>query len=121
MMKFLGIIYAAVAALVIATAPINTVQAAPALAGSGNLVREAVPGMTTDVRWRGHRGGFRRGHYRPVRVYRPVRYHRPYYRPYRRAYVRPVYYGPRCVIRPARTVWTAYGWQWVPARRICRY
>jgi hypothetical protein len=128
MIRFFGLVYAAVAALVIATAPLSTAQAAPALAGSGNLVRSAVPALTDTVQYRG-RGGYRRGGFRRGGFYgrgyarrgfygrgfgRPVYYGGPVY------YGRPAY-GPRCFFRPARTVLTPYGYAFRPARRICRY
>jgi hypothetical protein len=95
--------------------------------------------------WRGHRGGWHGGHrgYRHGwhRGYRhgwhggPRWHHRPYYaRPYHRpyrpravfyggpVYGAPVYgHGPRCFWRPARYVYTAWGPEFRPARRICRW
>jgi hypothetical protein len=130
MIRLMGMLYAAIAAIVIATAPISTVQAAPAFAGSGNLVRDAVPNTTETVRWGGRRGGFRGGGFRRAGIYRGgyrggyggYRPARAYYGPrYRRVYRAPVYYGRRCFIRPGGWVWTAYGQVYRPARRVCRY
>jgi hypothetical protein len=130
MIRFLGLVYAAVAALVIATAPLSTAQAAPVFAGSGNLVRQTVPTVTDTVGFRG-RGGFRRGGFRGRGFYGRGYGRRGYYRRgfYGRPayfgspvyYGAPAYYGPRCFFRPARTVLTPYGYQFRPARRICRY
>jgi hypothetical protein len=127
MMRVMGIVYAAIAAIVIAMAPMSPAQAAPVFAGSGNIVRDAVPNVTENVRrggfrgggFRGHRGGFRggwRGHrgYGHRRGYRAPIYGAPVY------YGAPAYYGRRCFIRPARWVWTDYGRVLRPARRVCR-
>ena len=117
MTRVMGIIYAAVAALVIGMAPLPQAQAAPVFAGSGSVIRDTVPAITDEVGWRGGRGwrgggrGYRRGFYRP---YRPYGFYRPYY-------ARPAFVGPACFIRPGRWVWTSYGQQWRPARRVCRY
>ncbi len=57
----------------------------------------------------------------PYREYRrPYRAYRPYYRPYRPyGYYRPVFAGPRCVVR-IRDHWNGY--RWVQRRvRTCRY
>lgn len=117
MMRIAGVVSAALTALIIGLAPIPSAQAAPALTGSGGLIQETVPAATEQVRWRGRRvyvaRPYRPYRYRHYRPYRPI-YHRP-------AYYRPAYYGPRCVWRPARTVWTPYGWRVRPAARICRY
>jgi hypothetical protein len=119
---------AALASIMIGAAAIPAATAAPTLTGTGTAVIEGTPNVTEDVRWRGGRGfgrGFRAARFhRPF--YRPARFHRPYYRPFRPVYarpfyVRPAYYGPRCFWRPARTVWTPYGWRWRPAARICRW
>jgi hypothetical protein len=127
-MRLLGIVYAAVAAIIITLAtPLSTASASPILGGTGIAIRDAQPGLTTEVRghrgWRGHRG-FRRArfyggprYYRPVRVYRP---YRPVYYGGPAYYGRPVYYGRRCFIRPARWVNTYYGPRLRPARRVCR-
>lgn len=127
MIRLAGVVAAALMALVIGTAVPPSAHAAPTLTGTGRIVLDGAPQLTEDVRWRGH-GGRRFGggrHFRPIRAHRGFygpryryRAYRPYYRP---AYVAPAYYGPRCFIRPARNVWTPYGWQWRPARRICRY
>jgi hypothetical protein len=119
MKRIVGVASAAIAAVMIWTAAPSSVQAAPAMTGTGTVVLEGTPQMTEEVRWRGGRrfGGPR--FYRPARFHRP--YYRPYYRPFRPVYVRPAYYGPRCFWRPARTVWTPYGWRWRPAARICRW
>jgi hypothetical protein len=132
MIRFMGILYAAIAAIVIATAPMTSAQAAPMFAGSGNIVRDAVPATTESVRWggrgRGFRGGgFRRGGFRGGygrgygrgygyrRGYRaPVYFGAPVY------YGAPAYYGRRCWIRPARWVWTPYGQVLRRAKRVCR-
>jgi hypothetical protein len=123
MTRFLGVVYAAIAALVIAMAPLPQAQAAAAFSGSGAIIRDTVPAVTNEVRWHGGGRGYRRGFYRPARHYRPYRAYRPYrpygyYRPY---YARPAYFGPACFWRPARWVWTPYGQQLRPARRVCRY
>ena len=105
MIRFLGLVYAAVAALVIATAPLSTAQAAPAFAGSGNLVRSTVPAQTDTVQYRGRggfrRGGFRHGGFRGRGFYGRGYARRGFYG--RRAYFggpvyygRPAFYGPRC-------------------------
>jgi hypothetical protein len=131
MSRFMGIVYAALATLVMALAPIPSAQAAPVLMGSGNIIRDTVP-ETIEVVRRGGRGGFRGGfrggrsfrggYYRPARFYRPYRPYRGYGRAYRPAFYGPSYvYGARCFVRPARWIWTAYGYQLRPARRICRY
>jgi hypothetical protein len=123
MTRFLGVVYAAIAALVIAMAPLPQAQAAATFAGSGAVIRDTVPAVTNEVRWRGGGRGYRRGFYRPARHYRPYRAYRPY-RPYgyfRPYYARPAYFGPACFWRPGRWVWTPYGQQWRPARRVCRY
>jgi hypothetical protein len=119
MSRLSGVFNAAVAALVITLAPMPAAQAAPMLAGSGNVILDTVPAVTDEVRWgrgggwRGGGRGYRRGFYRPARFYRPHRFHRPYY-------ARPAFYGGACFIRPAGWVWTPYGQQWRPARRVCR-
>ncbi len=123
MTRAFSVIYAALAALVIAMAPLPQAQAAASFAGSGAVIRGTVPAVTEEVRWRGGGRGFRRGHYRPARFYRPYRAYRPDraygYRPY---YARPAhYYGPACFWRPGRWVMTPYGYQWRRARRVCRY
>ncbi len=129
MTRVFGIMYAAVAALIIGLAPAPSAQAAPLMPAIGNVVQDTAPTATTQVQWRGrrggyrgHRGGYRRAYYRPYRGYYRPAYARPvYYRP------RPVYYGyrpvygPRCFFRPARWVYTPYGYRLRPARRICRY
>ncbi len=119
MTRVMGIVSAAISALLIAMAPLPSAQAAPVATGSGTAVLEAIPAITDEVRWRGGRG-YRRAYHRPHRAYRPYRAHRHYgfYRPY---YARPAFIGPACFIRPARWIWTPYGQQWRPARRICRY
>jgi hypothetical protein len=137
MIRLMGMIYAAIAAIVIATAPVSTAQAAPAFAGTGNIVRDTVPNSTEVVRRGGFRGGFRGGGfrgggfrragiyrggyraYRPARVYYGPRYRRAYRAPI--YYGAPVYYGRRCFIRPGRWEWTAFGHIYQPARRVCRY
>jgi hypothetical protein len=121
MTRMMGIISAAIAALVIGMAPLPQARAAPVFAGSGGVIRDTAPTVTDEVRWRGGRGfgrgrGWGRG-YRPYRAYRPYRPY-GYYRPY---YARPAFIGPACFIRPGRWVWTPYGQQWRPARRVCRY
>jgi hypothetical protein len=121
-------------ALVLGLAPAPRALAAPVLTGSGILVRDAVPQHAETVGWRGggrgwgHRGWRGRGYGHRGWGHRGWGYHRPYYRPfhvrpayYGPAYYRPVYAGPRCYFRPARTVWTPYGWRWRPAARICRW
>jgi hypothetical protein len=121
MKRFVGVASAALAALAIWTAT-PSAEAAPAMTGTGNIVLEGTPQVAEEVGWRGGRrfGGPR--YYRPGRFYRPARFYRPYYRPYYRpVYARPAYYGARCFWRPARTVWTPYGWRWRPAARICRW
>jgi hypothetical protein len=134
MSRVLGMIYVAVAALIIGLAPVPSAQASPLLSGIGNVVQGTAPAAATQVQWRGgrgyrghrgfrgHRGGYSRSYYRPHRGYYRRAYYRPnYYRP------RPVYYGygqsygRRCFWRPARYVNTYYGYQLRPARRICRY
>jgi hypothetical protein len=127
MKRLAGFLTAALTAFVIGTATAPPVQAAPAMTGTGTSVLDGTPQVTEEVGWRGGRrwGGpryhrrayFHRPHYRAY--HRPI--YRHHYRPYRPVYARPVYYGPSCFWRPARTVWTHYGWQWRPARRICRY
>jgi hypothetical protein len=123
MIRFMGVIYAAVTALVLALAPVPSAQAAPVMGGSGRAITDSAPALTNEVRWRGgrgfRRGGFyrgprvyRRAYYRPVRVYRGPRYYRPAY-----GYG----YGARCWIRPARYGWTPYGYGYIPARRVCRW
>jgi hypothetical protein len=119
MMRIAGFASAALTAFAIGMAA-PPAQAAPAMTGSGAIIREATPQVVEEVGWRGRRFGGPRYH-RPARFYRPVRYYRPYYRPFRPAYVRPAFYGPSCFWRPARTVWTPYGWRWRPAARICRW
>ncbi len=114
MSKFAGLVGAALTAMVIGTASMPSAIAAPAMTGSGGIVLDAVPQQAEEARWRGRRVVVVR-HYR-YRVYRP---YRPYF--YRPAFYRPVYYGPRCFWRPARTVWTPYGWRWRPAVRVCRW
>jgi hypothetical protein len=131
MIRLMGILYAAIAAIVIATAPMTSAQAAPVFAGSGNIVRDAVPSTTETVQWgRGRGGGFRgggrgfrgggfrggRGFY-GGRAFRPARIYGPRYR---RGFRAPIYYGRRCWIRPAGWVWTPYGHVFRPARRVCR-
>jgi hypothetical protein len=118
MLKLSGIAGAAFLALGLVTAPANQAAAAPLPAEAGVLLRDGAPGAVEQAGWRGrrvvvvHRYRPYRGYYRPYRPYRPA-YHRPYYRP--------AYYGPRCFWRPARSVWTPYGWRWRPAARICRW
>ncbi|MFM9975248.1 MAG: hypothetical protein ACKVON_11850 [Beijerinckiaceae bacterium] len=130
MTRYLGLIYAAVAALVIATAPVSTAQAAPLFVGPGTLIRETLPALTETVQFRGrgyrgggfrHRGGYGRGGYARRGIYRRGFYGRPAFYGAPVYYGRPAYYGPRCFIRPARTVLTPYGYEFRPARRICRY
>jgi hypothetical protein len=128
-MRLLGIVYAAIAAIIITLAtPLSTASASPILGGTGLAIRDAQPGLTTEVRghrgfrggrgWRGHRG-FRGARFyggpRYYRPYRPVRFGGPVY------YGRPAYYGRRCFIRPARWVYTPYGYRLRPARRVCRF
>jgi hypothetical protein len=117
MTRLMGVIYAAVAALVIGMAPVPSANAAPLFAGSGGVIRDTAPAVTDEVRWRGGGRGFRGG-YRGYRGYR-----RGFYRPYRayRPFYRPAYVGPACFWRPARWVWTPYGQRFVPARRVCRW
>jgi hypothetical protein len=137
MIRLMGIVYAAIAAIVIATAPMTSAQAAPVFAGSGSIVRDAVPNATETVQWgrrrgggfrgggrgfrgggfRGNRGGFNRG-FRPARAYYGPRYRRGYRAPI--YYGAPVYYGRRCWIRPAKWVLTPFGYQLRRARRVCR-
>lgn len=138
MIRFMGLVYAALTAVFIGLAPVPSAQAAPVLMGGGAIIRDTLP-QTTELVRRGGRGGFRgggrgfRGGFRGGRSFRggyhrQARFHRPYrpYRGYRRAY-RPAFYGSPyaygagCFIRPARYIWTAYGYQLRPARRVCRY
>jgi hypothetical protein len=123
MKRLAGILTAALTALVIGNATVPSAVAAPAMTGTGMLVRDTTPEVATEVGWRGGRrwGGhrFHRRAYFHRPYYRP--HYRHHYRPFRPVYARPAYYGPSCFWRPARTVWTPYGWQWRPARRICRW
>lgn len=137
MIRITGLFPMALMALFIALMPLPSAKAAPMLMGSGNIIREALPPTTELVR-RGGRGGFRGGfrgggrgfrgprafrggYYRSARSHRPYRPYRGYGRAYRPAfYGAPFMYGTRCFIRPARWVWTAYGYQLRPARRVCR-
>jgi hypothetical protein len=131
MIRLMGLVCAALTAALIALAPIPSAQAAPLLAGSGNMLRDTLPQTTELVRRGGFRGGFRGGArgFRAARgfrggYHRPARFYRPYraYRGYRPAsYGAPFAYGARCLVRPARWIWTAYGYQLRPARRVCRY
>jgi hypothetical protein len=114
MMRISGIASAVVTAIVVGTASMPTASAAPGMTGTGRIVNETMPALTEDVRWRGRRVVV-------VHRYRPHRYYRPFRPVYYRPYYRPAYYGPRCFWRPARTVWTPYGWRWRPAARICRW
>ncbi len=121
MKKLLGVVSAGLTALVIGFAPIPSATAAPALTGTGSLIRDTVPEATEEVRWRGGGGrgfhghrGFGRGHW----GHRRWGYRHFGYRP---VFARPAYYGGGCFWRPARTVSTPYGWQFRPARRICRW
>jgi hypothetical protein len=103
---------AAGAAFVVGAAG-SAAHAAPAVTGTGALIRDAAPAAVTTVQWGVH--GYRPRFHRPYRPYR-------FYRPYRPAYFGgPIYGGPRCFWRPAREVFTPYGVRIVPARRVCRY
>jgi hypothetical protein len=120
MKRFVGLASAALTAFVIGFSAVPTANAAPALTGTGSIVRDAVPEATEEVRWHGGRGfrGHRGYGHRGWRGYR----HYGYYRPFRPVYVRPAYYGGGgCFWRPARQVWTPYGWRFRPAARICRW
>jgi hypothetical protein len=125
MKRITGFLAAAAAAIVIGTASLSSAQAAPVMTGTGTVVLESTPQTVEDVRWRGGGRRFVGHRFGGPRFHRGARFHRPYYghryRPYRPVYVRPAYHGPRCFWRPARTVWTHYGWRFRPAARICRW
>jgi hypothetical protein len=118
MNRLFGVVAAGFTAAVIGFAAVPSANAAPTMTGTGTIVTETMPTLTEDVRWRGGRG-FRHGGWRGHRFNRHR--HFGYYRPYRPAFYRPAYYGPSCFIRPARQVWTPYGWRFRPAARICRW
>jgi hypothetical protein len=119
MNRLFGVVAAGFTAMVIGAAAVPQASAAPVLTATGDLIRDTVPNATEEVRWGGRGRGWggrgwggRRFHHR----------HYGFYRPYR-----PVYYGGyggygvRCFWRPARQVWTPYGWRFRPAARICRW
>jgi hypothetical protein len=113
MSKLTATFAAGLTAMVIGFA-IAPAQAAPTPAGAGGLINATVPDAVEDVRWRGGWRGHRVVVVRPYRPYRHAFYGHGFYRP---AY----YGGGGCFWRPARTVWTPYGWRFRPARRICRW
>jgi hypothetical protein len=116
MSKVTGVLTAGLTAMVIGFAAAPAAQAAPALTATGGVIRDVVPDATEEVRWRGGGRGFRHGGWHGRRFHhRRYGFHRPYYRP--------AFYGGYggCFWRPARTVWTPYGWRWRPAARVCRW
>jgi hypothetical protein len=121
MFRITGAVFAALAAIAIGAAGTPAANAAPALTGTGTAIIEGSPTLTEDVRWRGRRVVVVH-RYRPARFHRPARFYRPYRPGYARSFIaRPAFYGARCFWRPARSVWTPYGWRWRPAARVCRW